>query len=129
MGDDVDVEAIVARLRVGLLNGGDAGEELARLAQGDEGARRIAWLLHLANEGIATQTVGGQMGRGRLAFLKRPLHSLVRYYVESAMRRRAAVDRSLAAAVLLLAEQAAADRVELAKLRAEVEELRRRGDG
>src|SRR5688572_32174693 len=107
--DVVDVEAIVERLRAGLLASGSAGQELARLAQGDEHARRVAWLLHLANEAIATQTVGGQVGGGRLAFLKRPLHALVRYYVESAMRRRAAVDRNLAAALLLVAEGAAAD--------------------
>jgi hypothetical protein len=126
---DVDVEAIVERLRAGLLRGGEGGHELARLAQTDESARRVAWLLHLANEALATQTVGGQVGGGRLGFLKRPLHALVRYYVESAMRRRAAVDRNLAAALLLLAESAAADRAELARLRAEVEELRRSDRG
>ena len=126
---ELDVEAIVARLRAGLLADGAAGAELARLAAADEEARRVAWLLHLANEAIATQRVGGQVGGGRLAFLKRPLHALVRYYVESAMRRRAAVDRGLAAAVLLLAEQTAADRAELARLRSEVEELRRQGRG
>ena len=119
-----DVEAIVARLRAQLLAEG----ELSHLAA-DEASRAVAWHLHLAAEAAAVQTVGGRVGGGRLAWLKRPLHQLVRYYVESALRRRAVVDRNLAAAVLLLAERAAADRAELARLRAEVEELRRPGHG
>jgi hypothetical protein len=121
----LDVEAVVARLRAGLLAGGAAGAELARLAEHDEAARRVAWHLHLAGEAIATQTLGGTLRGGPLALLRRPLHQLVRYYVETAMRRRATVDRHLAAALLLLAEQAAADRAEIARLRAEVEALRR----
>lgn len=123
--EQVDVEAIVARLREGLLAGGAAGDALARLAHSDESARRVAWHLHLANEAIATQTVGGEVGGGPLAALKRPIHRLVRYYVESAARRRSPVDRNLAAALLLLAERSAADRAALSRLRDEVEELRR----
>ena len=56
--EQVDVEAIVARLREGLLAGGAAGDALARLAQSDESARRVAWYLHLADEAIGDRPWG-----------------------------------------------------------------------
>ena len=85
--------------------------------------------------GVSDQLRPGVGVVGSLATrVKAPLHQLARFYVDLSVQKQAALQGHVVRALRLLGQQSAARQEEVARLRAEVEELRRelaalRGEG
>jgi transposase len=92
----------------------------------------IDWQIDQAAEYVRTLTIGDQLRPGLGAVsqittrLKRPLHQLVRYYVDLLAQRQSTLEGHVVGALRGLAARSSANEDELKKLRAEVEQLRAR---
>ena len=143
---ELDVDAIMAEIRANLAGRAPLDPDPSGLVyRPGEGAllsteSELDWELEQAADaqrdlGVSDQLRPGAGLVGGLATrLKAPLHQLARFYVDLAVQKQSALQWHVVRALKLLSQQAAARQEETARLRAEVEELRRelaalRGEG
>lgn len=134
---ELDVEAIMAEIRANLAGRPPldpdpsglvyrAGEAALLSAQSE-----LEWEVEQALECQRDVSIGDQLrpGAGVVGELatrfKRPLHQLVRFYVDLLIRKQSALDGHVVRALQLLSQRAATAQDDNARLRAEVEQLRR----
>jgi hypothetical protein len=143
---ELDVDAIMAQIRANLAGRAPLdpdpsglvyrpGEAALLSAQGE-----LEWELDQAIDAQRDLGVADQLRRraglfGALANRARaPLHQVARFYVDLSVQKQAVLQGHVVRALRLLSQQAVARQEETARLRAEVEELRRelaalRGEG
>jgi hypothetical protein len=143
---ELDVDAIMAEIRANLAGRAPLdpdpsglvyrpGDAALLSAQGE-----LEWELEQAVDAQRDLAVADQLrpGAGLVGTLatrvKAPLHQLARFYVDLSLQKQAVLHGHVVRALRLLSQQAAARQEETARLRAEVDELRRelaalRGEG
>jgi hypothetical protein len=133
---ELDVDAILEEIRANLAKRPPLDPDPASFVYrpGDvtsiSGQMEIDWQIEQAAEYARTLTVGDQLRPGLGAVsrittrLKRPLHQLVRYYVDLLAQRQSALEGHVVGALRGLAARSSANEEELKKLRAEIERLR-----
>jgi hypothetical protein len=134
---ELDVEAILTEIRANLASRAPLDPDPAAFVYrpGDvtsiSGQMEIEWHVEQAADHARMLAVGEQLRPalgpvGRVATrLKRPLHQLVRFYVDLLAQRQSALEIHVVGALRGLAAKTVAADDEMEKLRREVEELRR----
>ena len=135
---ELNVEAILEEIRANLAKRPPLDPDPASLVYrpGDvasiSGQMEIDWQIDQAAEYARSLPVGDQLRHGLgtvsqiTTRLKRPLHQLVRYYVDLLAQRQSALEGHVVGALRGLAARSSANEEELKKLRADVEQLRAR---
>jgi hypothetical protein len=143
---ELDVDAIMAEIRANLAGRAPLDPDPSGLVYRPGEAALLSaqseleWELEQAADAQRDLGVGDQLrpGSGLVGRLttrvKAPLHQLARFYVDLSVQRQASLQGHVVRALRLLAQQAGARQEETARLRAEVDELRRelaalRGEG
>jgi hypothetical protein len=133
---ELDVDAIMAEIRANLAKRPALDPDPSGLVYraGDaallSAQSELEWEVEQAIEcqrdvSIADQLRPGAGFVGELATrVKRPLHQLVRFYVDLLIRKQSALDGHVVRSLQLLTQRVAATQEENAKLRAEVADLR-----
>ena len=134
---ELDVDAIMAEIRAKLAGRAPLDPDPSGLVYrpGDAALlsteSELEWELEQAADaqrdlGVSDQLRPGAGPVGALATrLKAPLHQLARFYVDLSVQKQAALQGHVVRALRLLARQGARSAEECARLRAEVEQLRR----
>lgn len=134
---ELDVEAILAEIRANLAKRAplDPDPNAFVYRPGDATAKsgqlEVEWQIEQATEYARSLSVGDQMrvGTGTVSQLaarvKRPLHHLVRYYVDLLAQRQSLLEGHVLGALRALAARSGATDEEIARLRQEVAELRK----
>ena len=134
---ELDVDAIMAEIRANLAKRPPLDPDPSGLVYraGDaallSAQSELEWEVEQAVEcqrdvSIADQLRPGAGFVGELATrVKRPLHQLVRFYVDLLIRKQSALDGHVVRSLQLLTQRVAAAQEENAKLRAEIAELRK----